>query len=99
MRNFNIFISNWRTLPYLVNVRGRLLFSEKISRVDALIRWWTLLLDFSGKIPGWTFIPMWTLINFWQNAKCNAMSPHAFFKLFLYFFTIYYVVVVVVVVV
>ena len=32
-----------RTLDYLINVHGRLLFSEKISRVDALIRWWTLI--------------------------------------------------------
>ena len=32
------------TLPYILNVHGRLLFSEKISSVDALIRWWTLLL-------------------------------------------------------
>ena len=31
------------TLPYLINARGRLLFSEKISRVDALIRWWALI--------------------------------------------------------
>ena len=31
------------TLDYLINVHGRLLFSEKISRVDALIRWWTLI--------------------------------------------------------
>ena len=30
------------TLHYLINVHGHLLFSEKISRVDALIRWWTL---------------------------------------------------------
>ena len=43
------------TLPYLINVHGRLLFSENISRVDALIRWWTL-------------------INFWQNAKCQMFA-------------------------
>ena len=30
-------LSYLSTLPYLINVHGRLLFSEKISRVDALI--------------------------------------------------------------
>ena len=39
------------TLPYLINVHGRLLFSEKISRVDALIRWWTLII-FLAKFQG-----------------------------------------------
>ena len=40
-----------RTLDYLINVHGRLLFSEKISRVDALIRWWTLI-NFLAKFQG-----------------------------------------------
>ena len=39
------------TLPYLINVCGRLLFSENISRVDALIRWWTLI-NFLAKFEG-----------------------------------------------
>ena len=39
------------TLDYLINVHGRLLFSEKISRVDALIRWWTLI-NFLAKLQG-----------------------------------------------
>ena len=39
------------TLDYLIKVHGRLLFSEKISRVDALIRWWTLI-NFLAKFQG-----------------------------------------------
>ena len=39
------------TLDYLINVHGRLLFSEKISRMDALIRWWTLI-NFLAKFQG-----------------------------------------------
>ena len=39
------------TLDYLINVHGRLLFSEKISRVDTLIKWWTLI-NFLAKFQG-----------------------------------------------
>ena len=39
------------TLHYLINVHGRLLFSEKISRVSAFIRWWTLI-NFLAKFQG-----------------------------------------------
>ena len=39
----NVLLRPWYTLDYVINVHGRLLFSEKISRMDALIRWWTLI--------------------------------------------------------
>ena len=49
------------TLTSLTNGHRRLLFSEKISRVEALR---VDAYSFSSKIPGCTFIPTWTLINF-----------------------------------
>ena len=57
------------TLPYLINVHGRLLFSEKISRVDALIRWWTLI-NFLAKFQGGRLFQCGRLLIFgkMQNA-------------------------------
>ena len=57
------------TLPYLINVHGRLLFSEKISREDALIRWWTLI-NFLAKFQGGRLFQCGRLLIFgkMQNA-------------------------------
>ena len=57
------------TLPYLINVHGRLLFSEKISRVDALIRWWTLI-NFLAQFQGGRLFQCGRLLIFgkMQNA-------------------------------
>ena len=66
------------TLHYLINVHRRL-FSEKISKVDALIRWWTLItfLNFLR----WTLAL--TIVNFckvhWTfylaNKYCSELLP------------------------
>lgn len=43
------------TLHYLINVLGRLLSSEKISSMDALTRWWTLIGFLTKFLPGLSF--------------------------------------------
>ena len=61
------------TLPYLINVHGRLLFSEKISRVDALIRWWTLI-NFLAKFQGGRLFYGGRLLILITNSRVDAYS-------------------------
>ena len=58
------------TLHYLINVYGRLLFSEKISRVDALIRWWTII-NFLAKFQGGRLFQCGRLAINFSKVVCN----------------------------
>ena len=72
------------TLDYLINVHGRLLFSEKISRIDALIRWWTLI-NFLAKFQGGRLFhcgrTCGTLINFCK-VVCNLRIRMQCFQMY-----------------
>ena len=64
------------TLHYLINVHEQLLFSEKISRVDTLIRWWTLI-NFLAKFHGGCLFQCIRLLIFAKlcvilEFKCNV---------------------------
>ena len=64
---------------------GRLLFSEKISRVDALIRWWTLI-NFLAKFQGGRLFQCGRLLIFaklcviFRHIYCIHPHPSLSFK-------------------
>ena len=72
--------NNILTLPYLINVHGRLLFSEKISRVDALIRWWTLI-NFLAKFQGGRLFQCGRLLIFGKMQNAMQCFHTCIFKL------------------